>query len=307
MDTLLYFKALADATRIRLVNTLIHQELSVNEIVVLMNMGQSGISRHLKILTDAEILKCRRDGVWAFYSVSDKSATRKFIKSIQYLFKKDPALKQDLIRASHMIEERNVRTRQFFNSIATDWDLLKKEIIGDFDLNISISKEIEPCSTVVDLGCGTGELMIHLKQKAQKVIGVDSSARMLEETKKRLLVENGVPDLRLGELEHLPLSDGEAECAIISMVLHHISAPVIAIAETYRILQPGGTLIIADLDKHNNEALRKSYGDRWLGFHPDEIKDFLQTTGLTLTSHKSHSLGKKLAINIFKSVKNTKS
>ncbi len=303
METVNYFKALADATRIRLVNTLIHHELSVNEIVALMNMGQSRISRHLKILTDAEILKCRRDGVWAFYSISDQPHPQKFIESIQYLFKKDPALEKDLERASHLIEERNIKTRQFFNSIATDWDLLKQEILGRFDLNQAIVQEIEPCTTAVDLGCGTGELIFHLKQKAKKVIGVDSSAQMLTETRKRFPSENGVPDLRLGELEHLPLSDGEAELVVISMVLHHISAPAIAIAEACRILKPGGTLLIADLHKHNDEIMRKSYGDRWLGFHPDEITDYLHTTGFALQSRKSYPLGQQLAINIFKSIK----
>jgi len=303
METLHYFKALADATRIRLVSTLIHHELSVNEIVALMNMGQSRISRHLKILTDAEILKCRRDGVWAFYSVSDQPYPRKFIESIQYIFEKDPALGKDLERASQMIEERNTRTRQFFNSIATDWDLLKKEILGCFDLNQAIVQEIEPCTTAVDLGCGTGELIIHLQQKAQKVIGVDSSAQMLQETRKRFSSKNGVPDLRLGELEHLPLSDGEAELVIISMVLHHISAPAIAIAEACRILKPGGTLLIADLHKHQDEVMRKTYGDRWLGFHPDEITDFLHTTGFALQSRKTYPLEQQLAINIFKSIK----
>jgi ubiquinone/menaquinone biosynthesis C-methylase UbiE len=303
METLNYFKALADATRIRLVNTLIHHELSVNEIVALMNMGQSRISRHLKILTDAEILKCRRDGVWAFYSVSDQPYPQKFVGSIQYLFKKDPALEKDLEQASRMIEERNVRTRQFFNSIATDWDLLKREILGGFDLSQAIVQEIESCTTAVDLGCGTGELIIHLQQKAQTVIGVDSSAQMLKETRKRFSSKRGVPDLRLGELEHLPLSDRAADLVVISMVLHHISTPAIAIAEAYRILKPEGTLLIADLNKHHDEIMRKTYGDRWLGFHPDEITDFLHTTGFALQSRKSYPLGQQLAINIFKSIK----
>ncbi|RJP82027.1 MAG: methyltransferase domain-containing protein [Desulfobacteraceae bacterium] len=303
MDTLLYFKALSDATRIRLVNTLIHHELSVNEIVALMNMGQSGISRHLKILTDAEILKCRRDGVWAFYSVSDRPGTRKLIESIQYLFHEDPFLEKDLEKASRLIEDRSIRTMHFFNTIATDWDLLKKEILGRFDLNRAIAEKMEPCTTAVDLGCGTGELLLHIRQKAKKVIGVDSSAQMLEQTRKRFPKDNGVPDLRLGELEHLPLRDGEAELAIISMVLHHMSAPALAIAETCRILKPGGTLIIADLNKHNNETMRQSYGDRWLGFHPDEIQNFLNTAGFQLQSRESHPIGQQLEINIFTSIK----
>ena len=303
MDALLYFKALADATRIRLVNTLLHHELSVNEIVALMDMGQSRISRHLKILSDAKILQCRRDGIWAFYSVSDHSETRKLIDGIAYLFSADPSLQQDLGNASRLIEERNIRTRQFFNTIATDWDLLKKEILGSFDLNQAIAQQIEPCATAADLGCGTGELIHYIKEKAPVIIGVDSSARMLAEARKRFVPKNGAPDLRLGELEHLPLRDGEAELAIISMVLHHLSDPVLAIQEAERILKPGGVLIIAELNKHQDETMRKAYGDRWLGFHSDEIKTFLQSAGLSLQHVRSYPIGHQLAINLFKSVK----
>ena len=303
MDALQYFKALADATRIRLVNTLVHHELSVNEIVALMGMGQSRISRHLKILSDATILQCRRDGIWAFYSVSDRPDTRRLIDAIQYLFAGDPSLKQDLKNASRLIEERKVRTRQFFNTIATDWDLLKKEILGNFDLNQAIAKQIEPCATLADLGCGTGELLYYIREKAPYIIGVDSSARMLAEARKRFPYQNDVPDLRLGELEHLPLRDGEAELAIISMVLHHLSDPVLAVYEAQRILKPGGFLIIAELNKHQDETMRKTYGDRWLGFHPDEIKTFLHSAGMTLQDMQSCPIGQELAINLFKSEK----
>ncbi len=306
MNIVIYFKALSDATRIRLINSLLHHELSVNEIVALMKMGQSGISRHLKILMDAELLKCRRDGVWAFYSASDVDPARKFIDSIRYLFQHNPIFIEDLKKASQLIEDRKTRTIQFFDAVAADWDLIKQEVLGDFNLNQAILKHIDPCKTAVDLGCGTGELIADLKQKASKVIGVDSSAKMLEETRKRFLSENDPPDLRLGELEHLPLSDREAEYAVVSMVLHHVSSPDAAIAEIYRTLQPGGTFIIAELDKHDNEVMRKSYGDRWLGFHRHEIENFLKKNNFVLKAFQSYTLGQKLNLNIFKSKKISK-
>ena len=53
MKALRYLKALADETRLRLALVLFHYELSVNELVALLGMGQSRISRHLKILTEA--------------------------------------------------------------------------------------------------------------------------------------------------------------------------------------------------------------------------------------------------------------
>jgi len=298
-----YFKSLSDATRIRIMNTLLSYELSVNEIVALMEMGQPRISRHLKILSDGGFLKCRRDGVWAFYSVSDNGPACKFLKSVKYLFNNNKELQKDLDKASQLLEDRKKRTMQFFDTVAPDWDLLKKDILGAFDINRTILEQIAPCDTAVDLGCGTGELLAYIGSNASKVIGVDSSSKMLDQARKRFQKNNNMPDLRLGELEHLPLSDSEANCAVISMVLHHMSAPEAAVAEVYRILQPDGLFIIADLNKHKNETMRKKYGDRWLGFHPDEVENLLTENGFILNNVKTHNIGQSLKINVFTSNK----
>ena len=61
---LLFFKALSDETRLRLVHILLHYELSVNELVSILDMGQSRVSRHLKILTEAGLLTSRRWTSW---------------------------------------------------------------------------------------------------------------------------------------------------------------------------------------------------------------------------------------------------
>ena len=53
MTTVTIFKALADETRLRLLRILLHHELSVNELVSILKMGQSRISRHLRVLSDA--------------------------------------------------------------------------------------------------------------------------------------------------------------------------------------------------------------------------------------------------------------
>ena len=79
MGLIQYFKALADQTRLRVFNILITHELNVNEIMDVMDMGQSRISRHLKILTDSGLLKLRQDGLWSFYTVRDDETTRQFI------------------------------------------------------------------------------------------------------------------------------------------------------------------------------------------------------------------------------------
>ena len=97
MNTVLTFKAFSDPTRQRIMNLLLNQELNVNEIMETLNMGQSRISRHLKILADAGLLTIRKDGLWSFYSAPLNGEARRFIDSVSYLFIKDDSFDLDFV------------------------------------------------------------------------------------------------------------------------------------------------------------------------------------------------------------------
>lgn len=303
MDILIFFKALSDQTRIRLVNILNRHELSVNEIVTVMEMGQSRISRHLKILTDAGILVCRRDGVWAFYSVADEGPGARFMASVSYLFDADPSLCADVDRAAEVMEARRQNTSRFFDRIASDWDRLRREILGGFDINAAVLEAVGTPDVALDLGCGTGELLRHLARKAARVIGVDYSQEMLAEARRQCLLAGMDPDLRLGAIEHLPVGDAEADLAVVSLALHHLPDPEGGIRDVARVVRPGGSLIIADFDKHENEYLRETFGDRWLGFPVETMARFLDAGGFDLVSCKSFPLQMSLTLKLYRSVR----
>jgi ArsR family transcriptional regulator len=294
MKVINYFKALADETRLRLLNLLNQHELNVNEIVAVLNMGQSRISRHLKILTDNNLLISRHDGLWTFYSASSSQNGSEFISAIQYLFKREDIFGTDLNRAREIIERRSKETTRFFDSIAEDWETLKAEIIGDFDLNGFILDHIPSSDTAVDLGCGTGDLLADLQGKTSLVIGVDKSPNMLERARKRFSRHKSNIDIRIGEIEHLPLGDGEADLAIINMVLHHLASPQTAFREINRILASNTRFIIVDFLKHNLENMRLKYGDRWLGFSEKKIKKWLKESGFRVDKLEYFQLNKGL-------------
>ncbi len=298
---LAYFKALADETRLRLLHVLYQHELSVNELVSILQMGQSRISRHLKILTEAHLLQWRRDGLWVFYSVAKGGEAQDFIESMMPFIDASPAMQQDVYHAARCLEERALKTRQFFNAIAEDWDMLNEEILGDFDLAGAVCAAVpKVCTLAVDLGCGTGTVLEKLLPYAQTVVGVDGSPRMLELARRRF--ENHAEkdhasiSLRIGELNHLPLRDAEADFACINLVLHHLSSPMHTLKEVYRILRYQGHVFIADFDKHSNEGMREKYGDRWLGFRQDTLTHFIQEAGLTLVELRRESIQNNLGL-----------
>ncbi len=286
------FKAMADETRLRLINILLTSELNVNEILKIMDMGQSRISRHLKILTDSSLLKCRKDGLWSFYSTSESGEGFEFLEAVRYRFSNDPVFIEDLRKADEIVAQRSRESTEFFDSIASNWRKLKTEIFGDTDINKLVIEAVNKASTIVDLGCGTGDLLPLLTRKADHVIGVDRSSEMLNEAGETF--KNPSVSLRIGELEHLPLRDMEADSAVINMTMHHLPDPLQVLIEIQRILKPDSQLVISDLLSHNLEILRQKFGDRWLGFNRDQLEAMLNKAGFVIKDFREFDLKKNL-------------
>lgn len=293
------FKALSDKTRLRLFNVLRYYELNVNEIVVVVGMIQSGISRHLKILVESGLLTSRKEGSFTYFSSVDNPVTQPLIKLVTQAIESDPVFEHDLESAREMIHIRQNKTRRFFKSVAPRWDRLKKEVLGDLDLNGIILKNMPKCKFISDLGCGTGELIeLLVKQAEKKMIGIDSSPEMLDQARSRLSDYSRI-ELRLGELEHLPMKNNEIDAAVMNMVLHYISQPKLAISEVFRALKPGGLFVLTDFEKHDNETIKEIMGESWLGFEQQEVITWLTDAGFTVKTVDSKSVNHNLVINIY--------
>ena len=303
MEAVQYYKALADETRLRLLNLLIRHELNVNEIVNAMGMGQPRISRHLKILTDCGLLKYRRDGLWVFYSASREGEGGRFNKLFQDFVEGDNDVNLDYAKMKLILEEGMREKTRFFDSIASDWDDINRGIYGTINISDEIVRRITNCNIAADLGCGTGDLLLPIKKKAKRVIGVDKSPKMLEEAEHRLASNGKGIELRIGEMEHLPMRDQEADVAVINMVLHHLPSPDSSILEAGRVLKKGGSLIIVDLEKHQNEEMRNKFEHRWLGFTRKNIERWLLAGGFAPQEFVQYDARDGMKIDLFVSVK----
>lgn len=302
MEIIKYCKALADETRARLVNILLDFELNVGEIVQVMEMGQSRISRHLKILSDSGLVDVRREGLWAFYRASDEGPGRDFLNGVETLLEEEEDLKRDRNRAEKVIRERTAATRQFFDDIAPEWDRMTAEVLGELDLGREIQTRLPQCACAADIGCGPGDMLEILAGVSEQVIGVDNSPKMLELAEERFSGDAKM-SLRIGEMSHLPLRDQEADCTVISLVLHHLARPEEAIREVGRVLKKGGKLLVAEFDQHENEVMRSEYGDRRLGIPSEKMSGWMEQEGFKMNKVTEFTVNMGLVVVIYEAEK----
>ncbi len=276
-------KALADSCRLRLVMILLRGEFTVQELTAILKTGQSRVSHHLKILTEAGVLSVKRQGTWSYYRVSTDSPLFSTLRPlIEAELESFSGRSDDMIAIGQILESRRRRSQEFFDHHARQWDDLARTLLPVPEYRSFLLGHVPPHGTVLEIGIGTGGLLADLAGLASSLIGVDHSPAMLEEARRRLLERgvNGV-ELRLGEMTHLPLADASTDCIIASMVLHHAADPPAVLAEARRVLVRGGVLLIADLARHEREAVREQLADQWLGFDEDELKKWLGAAGFT--------------------------
>jgi ubiquinone/menaquinone biosynthesis C-methylase UbiE len=170
-------------------------------------------------------------------------------------------------------------TREYFESVAQKWDEMRRQFFGEGVRNAAIAAaNIDSSSVVADVGVGTGFLAEGALAAGARVIGIDSSDRMLAEARRRFVKQPF--EARAGDIESLPLNTAEVDVVLANMVLHHAPDPSRAIREMSRVLKPGGRLVITDADTHTHEWLRTEQHDRWLGFERTDIARWFGDAGL---------------------------
>jgi ubiquinone/menaquinone biosynthesis C-methylase UbiE/DNA-binding transcriptional ArsR family regulator len=274
-------KILSDPTRVRLLALLISEELSVAELQEVLGMAQSRISSQLALLRQADLVSDRREGKKAFYSLRTQSDPRQLglVRSACEAVSVQPELVEDRANLQRILARRRQQSEAYFNFIAgklgknycpgRSW-----EAIGHLALRLT------PAITIADLGAGEGLISQLLARRAERVWCIDNSPRMVE-VGTDFATNNGLANLsyKLGDIEAVPLPDASVDLAILSQALHHAQHPQKAVAEAYRILKPGGQILILDLKAHTFEKARELYADVWLGFKENELHNFLQKVG----------------------------
>ena len=270
---------LADATRSRLLLLLDRNELTVSELCSVLQLPQSTVSRHLKTLLDAGWVTSRREGTSRYYTLAFDGrgpAARRLWSLMREQMSGTAAADQDARRLKSVISRRQSKSRDFFESAAGQWDKLREEMFGRASYLQALPALLDSKWTIGDLGCGTGQAAAALAPFVKQVIAVDRSGEMLQ-TARRRLREHANVEVRRGELESLPIADGELDVATLMLVLHHLPEPAEALREASRALRKGGRLLICDMLPHDREEYRQQMGHVWLGFGEQQIRTLLET------------------------------
>ncbi|MCC6929990.1 MAG: metalloregulator ArsR/SmtB family transcription factor [Gemmatimonadaceae bacterium] len=279
--TLDHLSTLADSTRSRLLLVLERHEMAVTELCAVLQLPQSTISRHLKVLGDERWVESRAEGTSRVYRLAatpDEWAARLW-PVVRESVQRTAIAEQDLAREGAVLASRRTRAREFFATVAGEWESVRTELFGDsLDLRLALSL-LEPEAVVGDLGCGTGHLTSLVAPHVARVISVDGSEEMLAAARARVSGMANV-ELHLGDLEALPLGDGVLDMAIHSLVLHYVADPGGAIAEAARVLRPGGRLVVLDMMPHERDDLQQRMGHVWRGFPELQLAAWFAAAGL---------------------------
>ncbi|MBU0551127.1 metalloregulator ArsR/SmtB family transcription factor [Myxococcota bacterium] len=272
--------SLSDETRLRLLSLLEQESLGVAELREILQLPQSTVSRHLKILMDQGWLLMRRHGTANLYHVAealDETAAGLWGLSRARL-RGWPTLGQDQLRLKAQLRKR--RRRALFEAKATDWGDLRAALYGVGASLDALAGLLPPAWTVVDLGCGAGELLARLSGHLTHVIGVDQSEAMLAAAALATEGRHNVT-LRQGDLAALPLDSASVDAALMILALSYVDEPEAAILEMARVLRPGGRATLIDALRHDPPGFMEETGQTHPGFEPAALRGWLEAAGFT--------------------------
>jgi ArsR family transcriptional regulator len=274
-------RLIADPTRLRILGLLRRENLSVVELQEVLGMGQSRISSQLSQLRQAKLVTDRRSGKNIIYAFGNDAAPldERLVQTLDLAAAEVPEAADDAAALELILGKRRDKARAYFDALAgkfgrtycpgRSWKALGEALL-----------KLMPPLVIADLGAGEGTLSQLLARRAEKVIAIDNSEKMVEYGT-NVARENGCKNLeyRLGGIEDPPIGPGSVDLAFLSQSLHHAVRPDAAIAAAFRILKPGGRLVVLDLLKHQFEDAKELYADLWPGFSELEMSRFLKGAG----------------------------
>ena len=304
-------KALGDSIRLQILRLLKSESFGVLELCRILGIRQSALSHHLKILSNAQLVSTRREGNSIFYRrvfLSGDDYYREIKESVFDQVDLLPLARSAEKKISQIQLERAQQSLSFFNKNADKFKEQQGLIVAHDDYGSILHDVIDSLglndkATVLEVGPGEGLLLTELAAKFKKLIALDNSKEMLEKSKEAIAKGkfNGVQFI-LGDTTIARKKDVLSDLIIFDMVLHHISSPTKTFQDSSALLNENGYLLIADLSTHDQDWVRESCGDLWLGFDETDLNHWAQKAGLVTgqSSYLGLRNGFQIQIRVFR-------
>ncbi len=286
-------RAAAEITRLRILSVLRDSELTVSELMEILQQSQPRVSRHLKLLCDAGLVQRYPEGAWVFHRLTDSGTMAELISSaLELIDKQDIDITRDQQKLQKIKSRNAAMAAEYFSKNAAEWDTIRRLAIPDsyVEKKLIDCLEIERPDLFLDLGTGTGRILEIFSPYIKKGIGIDMTREMLMLARSNLDTAGARNcSVRHQDIGNLSLKDNSVDAITIHQVLHYLDRPDEIIREAARVLRTGGQLIVVDFLPHDLEFLREKHAHRRLGISPQSISQWAQQCGLSLvcTEHLS--------------------
>lgn len=280
-------KAGGDPLRLNVLRALASDSFGVLELAQIFDIGQSGMSHHLKVLAQAELVATRREGNAIFYRRALPDSLRlggrlhaALLEEVDGL-----ALTQDVQARIAQVQQRRAATSQdFFLRVEEKFRAQQDLIAGlpqyrDSLLALLDNLSFDPDASALEVGPGDGGFLPDLARRFNQVTALDNSSTMLE-LARQVCEREGLDNVNLQLADALGATDVEADCVVLNMVLHHFSDPALALRLLAKRVKAGGSLLVTELCSHDQSWAREACGDLWLGFEQEDLARWARVAGL---------------------------
>lgn len=280
-------RAMGDPLRATVMRLLARDSFNVREMCEILNVAQSALSHHLKLLANAGLVEKHREANSTFYRRADETtnaSVRSAICSLLASLDSEPLPAGCVAGIKHVAAQRRRRSQEFFSAEA---DALANQQAQICNSNVyaplldSLSQELTRTkASALEIGPGDGSVLQGLCARFEQVLAIDSvdsmlgSAYELATHADNLTVVNQTWETLKGRKRF--------DLITAAMVLHHIAQPDAFFEQAHRLLSDDGVLLIADLDSHDQDWVVETCGDHWLGFHADQLDAWAEEHHLSL-------------------------
>jgi ubiquinone/menaquinone biosynthesis C-methylase UbiE len=294
------FASLADPTRVRILLLVRDLQLSVGELADILDQSQPRVSRHVRILAEAGLVRRHKEGAWVFVGPGDRAVVEPVFALIQAVAAGADPIAVERSRLAQVRADRQQRIDEWFEANAGEWDLLRRLGGDDTAVEQALAAAVGPSAgRLLDIGTGTGRILELLAGGADSATGVDRSPEMLRIARGKLAAAgNQKADLLQADMRALPFADAAFDTVTMHHVLHFADNPAAVLAEAARVVAPGGRLIVADYAAHQREELRSRFQHSRLGFETEALSALMADVGLKPSLLSAHP-GPELSVMLW--------